>query len=493
MIVKKMTSALLLIALLAATACGSQPNDAETTASDSDTTTQPEETVDERYQIKEELPEKNYNDYSVRILMRDSTSPDWIGDMFSESETGEIISDAIYNRNATVGERFGVTFELIRSSNNNYETDGVNSILAGDDAYDIIVPHARAAFVYAEQGLCLDWNTDLPYVDLDKPWWDQDARESFEINGKLYPMVGDISYQALAQTGCMMFNKEIFDQYNEEYPYQKVLDGEWTFDEFERLAKLCSEDVNGDGLYEPDTDIFGYVTYVWVGPIQAITTGGGRVVSKSDDGGLELTINTERNIDIFENYFELVDSNNCYLELNRDDGSSIYDRIKLFTECRAMFVDGNLNDVSQMREMEDDFGIIPMPKYDETTDKYYTNVDAGTNLFIVPITNSDPERISIVLEALCAEGYREVIPAYYEVALQTKYTRDDLSVQMLDIIKEGRIFDIGYYYCGGTLGSAGKELATNPAYSDHNFTTFYAANESAVKTNIEKILEEYGK
>lgn len=64
---------------------------------------------------------------------------------------------------------------------------------------------------------------------------------------------------------------------------------------------------------------------------------------------------------------------------------------------------------------------------------------------------------------------------------------------MLDIIKEGRIFDIGYYYCGGTLGSAGKELATNPAYSDHNFTTFYAANESAVKTNIEKILEEYGK
>ena len=170
MIVKKMTSALLLIALLAATACGSQPNDAETTASDSDTTTQPEETVDERYQIKEELPEKNYNDYSVRILMRDSTSPDWIGDMFSESETGEIISDAIYNRNATVGERFGVTFELIRSSNNNYETDGVNSILAGDDAYDIIVPHARAAFVYAEQGLCLDWNTELPYVDLDKPW-----------------------------------------------------------------------------------------------------------------------------------------------------------------------------------------------------------------------------------------------------------------------------------------------------------------------------------
>ena len=159
MIMKRIACLMLFAALLTSTACGGEADTAETTASGGDVTTQADETVDERYQIKEELPEKNYNDYSVRILMRDSTSPDWIGDMFSESETGEIISDAIYNRNATVGERFGVTFELIRSSNNNYETDGVNSILAGDDAYDIIVPHARAAFVYAEQGLCLDWNT----------------------------------------------------------------------------------------------------------------------------------------------------------------------------------------------------------------------------------------------------------------------------------------------------------------------------------------------
>lgn len=90
------------------------------------TTAAPEESTDPRYAIKENLPDKNYDDYSIRILMRNSTSPDWIGDMFSDDLTGEVIGDAIYKRNASVSECFGVEFKLIKSSNNNYETDGVN-------------------------------------------------------------------------------------------------------------------------------------------------------------------------------------------------------------------------------------------------------------------------------------------------------------------------------------------------------------------------------
>lgn len=122
--------------------------------------------------------------------------------------------------------------------------------------------------------------------------------------------------------------------------------------------------------------------------------------------------------------------------------------------------------------------------------RYYTTVDAGTNLYFVPVTASDPERTSIILEALAAEGYREVIPAYYEVALQTKYTRDDLSVQMLDIIKESRVFDIGYYIYNGPLSYTGKELYWS---SDRGFASFYAKNESAANVLLDEINETYGK
>ena len=44
------------------------------------------------------------------------------------------------------------------------------------------------------------------------------------------------------------------------------------------------------------------------------------------------------------------------------------------------------------------------------------------------------EEISAVIEALASESYRRVAVAYYETALKTAYTRDDLDAQMIDII-----------------------------------------------------------
>jgi len=48
-----------------------------------------------------------------------------------------------------------------------------------------------------------------------------------------------------------------------------------------------------------------------------------------------------------------------------------------------------------------------------------------------------------MLEALQSESAKTVRPAYYDIALKTKYTRDDDSVEMLDLIFNTRVVDIG--------------------------------------------------
>ena len=45
------------------------------------------------------------------------------------------------------------------------------------------------------------------------------------------------------------------------------------------------------------------------------------------------------------------------------------------------------------------------------------------------------------MEALAAEGYKQVRPAIYEVALKSKYTRDEVSYEMIDIVVHGRTAD----------------------------------------------------
>ncbi len=46
-----------------------------------------------------------------------------------------------------------------------------------------------------------------------------------------------------------------------------------------------------------------------------------------------------------------------------------------------------------------------------------------------------------MLEALACESRKTVLPAYYEIALKARYTRDSQSVKILDMIMDNRRSD----------------------------------------------------
>lgn len=110
----------------------------------------------------------------------------------------------------------------------------------------------------------------------------------------------------------------------------------------------------------------------------------------------------------------------------------------------------------------------------------------------MPITASDLERTSLVIETLCILGREYVIPAYYDVALKTRDSRDEKSSAMLDIIREHRVFDLGYYneQIGGTLASHFAEIATS---GNRDFTSWYQKKEKVASKQMSKILKDYEK
>ncbi|MBQ8578672.1 MAG: extracellular solute-binding protein [Clostridia bacterium] len=433
-----------------------------------------------------ELPEKDYEGYEFNMLIRPLER--WTNDMYVEEANGDPVDDAVFERNSRIEEKYNIDIVCTPSSNSNHETDGVTAILAGDDAYDLIVAHGRAAFNYANQSLLLDWNTELPYVNLDNPWWDQDARTSLSINDNLYVMTGDLSYCAMGAANVMLFNKALFNELDMDYPYQAVKDGTWTYEAWENLVMEGSFDLNGNGTIEMEYDRYGYVTQKWVGPIQAFATSGLRILSKDKDDIPSLSMMSDKTVEVFDWYFNIIDSDVAYVGVG--DTSYDADFISIFDEGRSLFIDINMYNVTTMRSMTADFGIIPWPKYDESSE-YSTNVDAGTNMCIVPITAGDPERTSIVLESMSAIGYNSVLPAYYEVALQTKASRDDESAEMLDIIKSARIFDLGYYNEEMSGAYANEFVNFLDNNLPRNFASWYEKNEKAVLRKLQKSIENY--
>ena len=485
---KKLLLWLLIGAMLAPTlvACGggessSENKTAETTAANASVT----EAETTAFNPFEGIPEGDFKGYDVRMLIR--PYEDWIADMYVEEATGEVLNDAVFERNSLVGERYNVSFSYSPSSSSNYETDAVNTILAGDDAYDIIVPHMRAGHVYANQNLVLDWNTKLPNVRLDKEWWSQDCVSSFSINHKLYVMLGDISWCALGSANCMIFNKAMFKDRGLTAPYADAAAGTWTWDKWAALTIGAGKDVNGDGKMDIEKDEFGYVTQKWLGPIQVFTSSGLRVCDKDKNDIPYLSYYSEKTVEVFNKFFDILLSNDAFCDMGSTSYTAGY--LKAFIEERALFADMNMVNVRAMREMDADFGVIPWPKWQES-DEYMTNVDGGTNVFVIPITMKDPEMLSTVLEALAAVGYDKVIPAFYEVTLKGKGSRDSESEAMLDIVRDSRILDLGYNNTslGGTFANEFETFADNNFAKGRDIASHYAENKDTVESKLKETL-----
>ena len=418
---------------------------------------------------------EDYDGYNFRILVR----PGFVNDQYLEEDSDDPVESAVYKRNKTVEGMFNIEISANLSSTNSYETDALNAILAGDDAYDMILCHNGAAFSYSTQGAAVNL-LDVDTIHLDKPWWSKDMVEGCDLNGNLYVLDGDISMSRLEYAMCLFFNKNLFDELGLDYPYEMVEYGEWTFDEFESLVKQGSKDLDGDGVINPDYDRMGLITGHWTMPIAVIYTGGQRIYTKNEDGLLDLTLNTMKTVDIFDTFFELTAQDGVLLSNTKNTSGK-----GAFEGGRALFADGNLGSAKGKRNMEDDFGILPFPKF-EYDDEYATVTNGYANLMVMPITVEDESRTGAIIEALAAIGSRDVLPAFYDRSLKTKFSRDNESEDMIDIIKESIVYDVGY--ATGAFGYIGNVLANKES---PDFASHYAASEGAALNKLKNFNASY--
>lgn len=476
---KRILCTLLLAAMLLPTlaACsGNEGTPAATAGGETTTAAETEKPADPF----EGLKEADLGGYSFRMLIRPNNNL-YIPDMIAETTTGEILNDSVYDRNSAVAERYNVEFKWTPSSNSNYETDAKPIILAGDDAYDLVLPHMRAAHLYGNEGLILDWNKQLPNIRLDGKWWSRNARESFSINHKLYVMMGDISWLALGSANALYFNKKLFSDLGLETPYKLCADGKWTWDRFEAMVRGKGLDLNGDGKLDIDNDRLGYVTSEYCGPMQVFVSSGLHVIEKDKDDIPYISFYNDRTVQVFEKFFGLIDSGDAYCTYTGMPYT--VSKRTAFTEDRALFLDMALRSFGDLRAMESDFGIIPWPKWEES-EPYLTNVDGSTHGFTVPLTIKDPDAVSLVIEALCVYGSHNVIPAFYETTLKGKTIRDPESEVMLDIIHDSLAFDLGYD--NSSIATPFGDMFFNfvGGKNGGNLTSFYESNIASAQKKL---------
>lgn len=411
-----------------------QPSD---TSAASDSTPESEDTS-----VKDDLGSFNFGGEAFSVLTR--VTPLFYPYLDKNEETGDVLDDAVYKRNRSLEERFNF---VLTEQYYDYAVEGNDYprkfLISGDDTYDMFIGRCVHMFNYAAEGMIVPVE-DIPYLNFEKPYWNDQLYSDLEVQGTHYFAVSDFNISALDFTHAMLFNKKLAEDYQIGDLYETVRQGKWTYDKFAEIAKLTVNDLDGNTEMN-ELDQYGYTSLVKQVMPSFWIASGSVTITKDTEGALVYTaMSDERLIEVFQKIYDITWNDNIWHRNIETYAPATSDaELKLFKNGQAMFTNASCFQITtMMRDSETEFGILPYPKYNEAQEKYYSRIE-GAELFGIPKTNTDLEMTGVILEALACASHNEVIPAYYDVALKVKYTRDEESAEMLDIIFENRVFDFG--------------------------------------------------
>lgn len=418
--------------------------------------------VDNNLEWWEPLGEKDLNGRAIRVTSRNDGFTQGILEMGEEEcDSGNIIESAIYERNFMVEEQYNCIFEI----NNQKDSASIlkNELLGGSCSADILFLSLQTSASFSDNGLLKNM-LDLPELNLENDYWDQNARDELEINHELNFMCGDMTLMTGQGTWLMIFNKTIASDLGLGNIYDLVSNNEWTADKMWELACRASEDLNGDGTRN-EKDKYGLLAQI--SDVQMFYQAfGQRYTQKDSEGDLQLVLGQDvRAVDVFDKISTMfADSENTLVSNNyastTTQAHTIGVQFPCFKENRALFYASGILRLFELRAETVDYGLLPFPKFDETQDRYYhtVKVNWGSGVSIPEYVN-DVNTIAFVLEALAAASAVQVKPAYYETTLGSRLLKDPYSYDMLDIVLNSITYDAMTFYKWGdiinTLNSIG--------------------------------------
>jgi hypothetical protein len=286
-----------------------------------------------------------------------------------------------------------------------------------------------------------------------------------------------------------VFNKDLFTDASQTFPYEYVKNGTWTLQKQAELVPLFYRD-DGDGK-RTETDTYGFVSSTHTN-IDAYWSACRLDILKQDENGYCLVMDVDRAHGAVDAILRLFHNTDGGTYNKKDGGDEV-----IWPTIRQMFADGYAAmssfrfmelENSVMRSMSQEYGVLPMPKYDELQDDYYTLLHDQFTVVAIPstVTGERLAQMSAVLEAMSSASYRIVKPVYYEDTLRTKIAQDPTAAEMMDIITDNIYIDAGILYIS-SLHSYHHALRDIIQSTVNNSASIFRSKNSAMKRYLEQV------
>lgn len=441
-----------------------------------------EPTTDEwgREIVKDDIPEDlRFDGETFTFLGRTGNS----AELYIEEPTGDIINDSVHARNLRVEDRLGVEIELIErpgswNDRTAYTAIITNAIMSNTEEFQAVAAYGY----YAPSAALLEcyYNlANLPNTNFEKPWWRQNYIEAATARNQFYTVIGDLNLTSIKRTLAMFFNKRVAEQYGVTDLYDMVLNGTWTMDKLMEITKDTATDINGNGTLD-NADFYGLISDYgsvacdgWL-PAFHLST-----ITLNNEGEPVVTMDVDITTQAISKVQQLLFNNNG-VKMPEDGVPS------KFMAGEAIFMIDGLDAGNSLREMEDDYGVIPLPKFDEKQEKYGTTAQDSYNAMSIMRNISKPEMVGAVFELLNAESWKTVRPEFCEETIKFRYMRDSESGQVFDILVDCVNFDYGMVY-SINLNNIAHTIRNEIRDNKSTLASSFAATSKLLTKQMEKM------
>ena len=482
----------LLMVLSMFAACGDTPE--ETTAKQGGSSTSNSD--DPRQQIKDTVPtDLYYNGETITFLVREGDMATY--EIACEQLLNDPVYDAIHYRNIDVETRLGLKIKSVAQPGSYEQRNEWNntlsvSVLTNTGDFDAACFYLSYGVALAKEGIYYNLlsltKDDGGYLDFEKPWWNQTLVDELSTYGALFFAGGSLTLTEVSNGICVFFNRDLF---NETFPedrdahlYQLVRDGKWTADQMTYYVSNCWDDLNSNGIAD-DGDVIG---------IRSLGNGAGQmdawVVAMGLDltkinayGEPELTLLNSRTVPAYEKVRGIF-NNECSIVV----GGNIKVEETDMHNGNVLFLTQALGYGTEMKASTVNYGVLPIPKYDEEQAEYRTCFSnaAGTLAICSNLSASRAAMVSAAFEVLSAESYKQVIPVYYEKVLKGHYSREQADAEMYDLILNSFVFSFGFAWSSSSLGSISAIF--RPLQTEHDIQNYIDSNRDLWEQQLVDLL-----
>jgi hypothetical protein len=272
-------------------------------------------------------------------------------------------------------------------------------------------------------------------------------------------------------------------------PYKLVDTGAWTVERMLQMATMATSDFDGNGAMTYEDKYGAAIDRDAVLPLMF---GCNLSISAKDEYDLPyLTcINNEKFFDVYTLITQSMYDRAVSMYVCEDHEADDMTDLDMFKNERSLFVITTVGELNELRYMDCEFGVLPMPKYN-VDQKDYVSYISGDDIWAlgVPVSGRNFLRTGIILENIAAETWREggVRDIYVDSTLEFKYVNDEKSRQNLHTILSSGRFDQCEVFGWGDLAQIVVDEAVS---ASEKLMSTLASNERDAKADMSDFVEQ---